>query len=175
MESGEGEPQVLTPNVIMWGQNAHEIRNIEVDEDETTKLYRRMNNAREHAWHRWKKEYVHGLMEAHRIKMGREPQVPEIGEMVLVVGEEKNRGEWMKAKVVRHLKGNDGVVRGVGLLHKGNQIQRPLQLVCPLEIGSSTREDPREVVEMQPRERTVKRRKAAEDAEAKIKLIAVDD
>ena len=32
-----------------------------------------------------------------------------------------------------------------------------------------------EVVEMQPRERTVKKRKAAEDAEAKIKLIAVDD
>ena len=175
VESGEWEPQVLTPNVIMWGQNAHEIRNIEVDEDETTKLYRRLNNAREHAWRRWKKEYVHGLMEAHRIKRGREPQVPEIGEIVLVVGEEKNRGEWMKEKVVRYLKGNDGVVRGVGLLHKGNQIQRPLQLVCPLEIGSSTREDPREVVEMQPRERTVKRRKAAEDAEAKIKLIAVDD
>ena len=81
----------------------------------------------------------------------------------------------MKAKVARHLKGNDGVVRGVGLLHKGNQIQRPLQLVYPLEIGSSTGEDPREVVEIQPRERTVKRRKAAEDAEAKIKLIAVDD
>ena len=175
VESGEGEPQVLTPNVIMWGQNAHEIRNIEVDEDETTKLYRRLNNAREHAWRRWKKEYVHGLMEAQRIKRGREPQVPEIGEIVLVVGEGKNRGEWMKAKMVRHLKGNDGVVRGVELLHKGNQIQRPLQLVCLLEIGSSTREDPREVVEMQPRERTVKRRKAAEDAEAKIKLTAVDD
>ena len=74
-------------------------------------------------------------METHRINRGKQ-QIPEIGEVVLVVGEQKNRGEWMKGRVIRHVKGRDGVVRGVILLHKGNHIQRPLQLVCPLEINA---------------------------------------
>lgn len=59
---------------------------------------------------------------------------PEVGELVLVVGDEKNRGEWNKGKVLRLIRGKDGVVRGVVLLHKRHTIERPLQLVCPLEI-----------------------------------------
>ena len=39
-----------------------------------------------------------------------------------------------KGKVSRLVQGKDGVVRGVVLLHKGHTIERPLQLVCPLEI-----------------------------------------
>lgn len=46
----------------------------------------------------------------------------EIGEIVLVVGENRNRGKWKKVKVVRYVKGRDGVVRGVVLLYKGNRI-----------------------------------------------------
>ena len=40
----------------------------------------------------------------------------------------------MKGKVVKYVKGNDGVIRGVIVLHKGNYLERPVQLVCPLEI-----------------------------------------
>ena len=58
---------------------------------------------------------------------------PEVGEIVLVMGEEKNRSEWKKGKVVRQVKGKDGV-----LSHKGHTIERPLQLVCPLEIRCTT-------------------------------------
>ena len=36
--------------------------------------------------------------------------------------------------MVRLIKGKDGVVRGVTLLHKRHTMERPLQLVCPLEI-----------------------------------------
>lgn len=35
---------------------------------------------------------------------------------------------------MRLIKGKDDVVRGVTLLHKVHTIDRPLQLVCPLEI-----------------------------------------
>ena len=38
----------------------------------------------------------------------------------IAVGQEKNRGEWKK---------------GVMFLHKAHNIEQPLQLVCPLEIG----------------------------------------
>ena len=49
VESNEGELETLTPNVIMWGQNAYEFADIKIEEEEVTRLYRRLNNAREHA------------------------------------------------------------------------------------------------------------------------------
>ena len=57
-------------------------------------------------------EYINSLMESHRINREKQ-QIPEIGEIVFVVGEQKNMGELMKGRVIRHVKGKDGVVRGV--------------------------------------------------------------
>ena len=79
------------------------------------------------------KEGVCSWPHSQQIKRG-ESGYPEIGEIVLTIVDEKNRGEWMKGLVLRHIRGRDRVVRGVDLLHKGNQIQRALQLVCTLEI-----------------------------------------
>ena len=56
--------------------------------------------------------------------------------------DEKNRGRWMKGNVVKYVKGiKDGVIRGVILLHKFNYLERPVQLVCPLETRSVVKED----------------------------------
>ena len=158
----------------MWGQNAYEFADIEIEEEEVTRLYRRLNNAREHAWRRWQREYINSLMESHRINLGKQ-QIPEIREIVLVVGEQKNRGEWMKGRVIRHVKGRDGVVRGVVLLHKGNHIQRPLQLVCPLEIKCSQGEMAENVMQAKVGGRTMERRSAAKKAEVKIRQIVTDE
>ena len=57
-------------------------------------------------------------MDYHRINRT-EAVVPEIGEVVLIVGEEKNRGLWMKEKVLQHVTERDGVIRGGVVLHKG--------------------------------------------------------
>ena len=65
-------------------------------------------------------------METHRITR-KTAKVPDIGEIVLIVADEKNRGEWKKGKVVRHFRGKDGVVQGLSLLHKGHHIDRPLK------------------------------------------------
>jgi hypothetical protein len=64
------------------------------------------------------------------------------GRSYLVLREEKNRVLWKKGKVLRRILGKDGVVRGVVLRHKGHEIERPIQLVCPLEIRSSDVEEP---------------------------------
>jgi hypothetical protein len=72
-------------------------------------------------------------MEQHRVR--REGATcPEVGEIVLVVGGGKNRGEWRKVKVIALIEGKDKVVRGVKILTKGHVIERPLSLVCSLEI-----------------------------------------
>jgi hypothetical protein len=55
--------------------------------------------------------------------------------------DEKNRGRWMKGNVVKYVKGKDGVIRGVILLHKCNYLERSVQLVCPLETRSVVKED----------------------------------
>ena len=100
VESEQEEEQVLTPNTILWGQNVHTIDESDTDDgEEVVKLHKRMKQKREHAWQRWKTEYVHSLMEHHRVIKG-ENACPEVGEMMLVVGEEKNRAEWKRGKVV---------------------------------------------------------------------------
>ena len=99
VESDGGDEKVLTPNMIIWDQDAHIVEDIEVEENQLTKLYRRLNTASQDAWSGWQKEYVHSLLESHRINRD-VSCLPKVGEIVLIVGEEKNRGEWKKAKVL---------------------------------------------------------------------------
>ena len=109
--------------------------------------------------------------------------IPKLGEIVLVLGEEKNRGKWKRGKVRSHVKGSDGVVRGVTLLHKGHTIERPLQAVCPLEIRSCIAEEVTDerveeaATEETSNERKPKRseRNAAMNAAIKTKMILEDD
>jgi hypothetical protein len=129
----EGRVTNYQPNVIMWGGNAYPLEELETDTDELTSMNRRLINARQHTWQRWKRGYIHALMETHRTKM-KGGSVPDVGDILLIVGDEKNRGEWKKGRVLRLVKGKDGVVRGVVLCHNGRRIERPLQLVCPLEL-----------------------------------------
>ena len=48
LDSDGGEEQVLTPNILMWGQNAHPIEG-EEDEEETSALNKRLREAKNHA------------------------------------------------------------------------------------------------------------------------------
>lgn len=50
VESDKGRTQTLLPTVLMWGQNANEVEDNEIDEDKVTKLHRRLKNVREHTW-----------------------------------------------------------------------------------------------------------------------------
>ena len=104
VESETGEERVLTPNAIMWGQDAYTVEDMELDGDEVSRSQVRLNEKRQHVWQRWKKEYVHGLMGSHRIKRG-ESDYPEFGETVLIIGDKKNRRKWKKGRVLRHIRG----------------------------------------------------------------------
>ena len=90
LDSDGGEEEVLTPNVLKWGQNAHSIEG-EEDEEETSALNKRLREAKNHAWKRWRNEYVHSLMETPRISC-KAAKVPDIRKIVLIVADEKNRG-----------------------------------------------------------------------------------
>ena len=91
------------------------------DVDEVTRMSKRLKKAKQHAWQRWK-EYIHGLLESQHVNR-KQCTVPQIGDILLVIGEEKNSGEWKRDRVARHTKGRDGVVRGVVLLQYTRDIQ----------------------------------------------------
>ena len=67
VEGDNEESQVLTPSMIMWGKNCHIFQDINVEKNDLTKMHRRLSNARQHVWQRWKKEYLHSLIGVHRI------------------------------------------------------------------------------------------------------------
>ena len=174
LDSNGGEERVLTPNGLIWGQNAHPIEG-EEDEEETSVLNKRLREAKNHAWKRWRHEYVHSLMETHRITC-KTAKVPGIGEIVLKVADEKNQGDWKKGKVVRHIRGKDGVVQGLSLLHKGHHMDKPLNLVCPLEIRQAVASDKGvPTAQSQLLERTRIRRQAAETAKEKIRQVIANE
>ena len=75
---------------------------------------------------------MHSLIEHHRVNRGKNA-CPEVGEIVLVVGEEKNQAKWKRGKVLELIKGRDNFMR-VEILTKGHTIDRPLPLVCSLEL-----------------------------------------
>jgi hypothetical protein len=126
VDSSQEEEQILIPNTMLWGQNSYALGELseEEDENEVRSLYKRLTMARQHAWSRWQREYIHGLIKMgyDRVNKSTSP-VPDIGEIVLIVGDEKNRRRWMKGKVVKYVKGKDGVIRGVIVLHKGNYLE----------------------------------------------------
>ena len=66
LESDGGEEQVLTTNVLMWGQNAHQVEQTEEDGDEVSKLHKRLRETKQHGWRTWKHKYVRSLLESHR-------------------------------------------------------------------------------------------------------------
>ncbi len=56
--------------------------------------------------------------------------IADVGKVILVIGNKHESRIWRKAKVVSHIRGKDGIVRGVKMLYKGHHIETPLQLVC---------------------------------------------
>ena len=81
-------------------------------------------------------EYVTALEERGKKENNGLPDVPLINAIVLVKEDVKDKAQLRIAKVEDHVKGKDGVVRGVKLrLGNGYLIERPVQLVCNLEIG----------------------------------------
>ena len=97
---------------------------------------------------------------------------------MLVVGDEKNQAKWKKGRIMRHVQGRDGVIRGVILLHKGHHIERPLSLVCPLEIKGpvATEDTPLQLMPGSQQTECFRiRRQATETAKEEIRLITSDD
>ena len=126
--------RVLTPNSIVHGRNVYMLEDIE-EPDNQSKMERRVRKAKKVMWERWSTQHVKSLQERHNVTKS-EAYHPDIGEVVLVVGDSKNCREWKHGLVCELLKVKDQVVRGVRMIGNNRIWERPVQLVCPLEIKS---------------------------------------
>jgi hypothetical protein len=101
---------------------------------------------------------------------------PTAGDVVIVSSDNKNRGAWPLAVVEETYPGKDGVVRAVRLKTKNGTLERPVQLLYPMELSCDGL--PREPVRLNaaaPRFEPRQWRAAAEDARARIQVMAEEE
>ena len=173
----EFEEQVITPNVLLRGKPA-----IVLEEDlekvpSGSQLTRRMillKRSKEQLRKRWMREYLHAL-EERQYKFGKGAvDVPKVGAVVLLKEDTKNKAYWKLGRVMGNICGKDKVVRGLKVkLGNGHILERPLQLVCNLEVGGEDRAIKKNPLaeEFVPQERAPRSAKAT--AFNKIKGVAL--
>lgn len=137
---GEGfEHQVITPNVLLRGKPEVLLEEDleKIPGDQLTRRITFMQKSKYHLRKRWINEYLHALEERQQPSDTRGASViPNIGAVVLLKEDTKNKSFWKLGRVVGNVCGKDKVVRGLKLrLGNGNIVERPLQLVCNMEVG----------------------------------------
>ncbi|XP_078361896.1 uncharacterized protein LOC144646227 [Oculina patagonica] len=139
----EFEKPVLTPNTLLRGEPIPILEEDleKIGEENVTKRMRFLEKSKQHLRKRFMKEYVHALEERQQKSEGNTEKIPDIGAVVMLKGEAKDKAMWKLGRVVSKITGKDGTVRGLKLKQgNGYIVERPLQLVCNLEIGG---EDPK--------------------------------
>ena len=138
----EFEQPVLTPNTLLKGKPTPMLgQDLEkVGEEDVTKRMRFLLKSKEQLRKRFMKEYVHALDEKQDRSTGNIDKTPNIGAVVLLKDDTMYKALWKLGQVVSKISGKDGIVRGLKLKQgNGCVVERPLQLVCDLEVGG---EDP---------------------------------
>ena len=140
----------LTPSHLLTGRRIlslpdhlcqdMEEEEFEVGTDLLTRRARHLNSVLNRFWERWKREYLLELRESHRYHRGHiNPSRVSVDDVVVVHSTDQPRGFWKLGRIMELLVGRDGEVRGavVRVTAKGRQatvLQRPIQLLYPLEV-----------------------------------------
>ena len=141
-------------------------------EEMIKKRVRFLKRCKDRLWKRWTAEYVRGLRERHNQKYNQKQMCPEKGDVVLVHGDERNRGKWTVGVVQKLFEGRDGVVRGVELKTAKSVIDRAVQMLYPLELKVSADTAPQVEEPLNPQAQEFRpRRKAAQAAQGNITQI----
>ena len=127
---------LLTPASFLFQQSIR-LPEREPWREEDYHLQRRekyLRSCKDALWKRWTREYLTALRERHNLN-GRGKSSPlEIGDVVIIRSEEKNRGKWPLGIVEELFKGRDGVVRAVKLRAGKTFLERAIQHLYPLEF-----------------------------------------
>ena len=103
----------------------------EVTSEDKAEVFRKRGNnvlkCKEAAWRRFYREYLVALRERHSLNHKDKLAYIQIGDVVIIKGENKNRGHWKLAIVEKLQPGEDNAIRAVGLQIAKNYLERPIQ------------------------------------------------
>ena len=127
---------ILTPNVMLFGIPNYIPENDRNEEDvDLVKRARHLRKTKEKLWLRWSREYVKSLRERHNLNCKSQSSVPKVNEVVLIRGDQPNRGKWKIGIVESLIVGTDGVTRAATLRCGKSTLQRAVQQLYPLELS----------------------------------------
>ncbi|XP_011882599.1 PREDICTED: uncharacterized protein LOC105570189 [Vollenhovia emeryi] len=90
----------------------------------TLSRWRLLQGMRDHFWHRWSQEHLHGL--THRPKWLKAEHAPDVGDLCLLRSEASPPSRWPLARITRLHPGDDGVVRVMTVRTVTSELTRPL-------------------------------------------------
>ena len=111
------------------------------EEFELIKRAKHLRKCKERLWARWSKDYVKALRERHNLKFKSKVILLKVNDVVLIRGDEPNRGKWKIGIVESLIVGNDGVMRAATLRCGKYTLQRAVQQLYPLELSCDTKKE----------------------------------
>ena len=106
------------------------------DEDpDMRKRARYLRRCKQVLWSRWSGEYLKLLRERHNLKHKTKDMAVQPGDVVLIQGQERNRGKWNIGIATKLIKGRDGVVRAIQQRAGKSYLERAVQHLYPMELS----------------------------------------
>ena len=115
---------VKRPNMIPEGAELDGDDEAEVALRKRAKYVQQCEDAR---WSRWSAKYLKSLREQHNMKNQTKEMNAKPSDVVLIKGDERNRGKWKIGVIHTLIKGRDGIVRAVWLRAGKSYLERTIQ------------------------------------------------
>ena len=128
---------LLTPNMLQFGR-PNLLPDPEARHQENPELRKRaryLARCKDVIWRRWSVEYLRGLRERHNMNHNKRQLSLTSGDVVIIKGDEQNRGQWRIGIVDEMFPGSDGVIRAVKLRAGKSYLERPIQHLYPLQLS----------------------------------------
>ena len=134
---------ILTPNTMMFGISNDIPDMLRGDEDaDMRKRAKHLRKCKDNLWKRWSQEYVKSLRERHNLHSKSKKLSLHVGDVVLIRGDEKNRGKWKMGVVDSLIIGRDSVCRGAIVRNGKSSVERAIQHLYPMELSCDKKVPP---------------------------------
>ena len=107
------------------------------DEEEDLSWRKRqkyVKRCKDAACRRWQREYVTTLHERYNMQHKSKAVNINVGDIVMIKGESKKRGRWKIGIISELFQGKDDQIRGARVKTPRGYLDRPIQLLYPLEL-----------------------------------------
>ena len=165
----------LTPNTLLFIKSniLPELQSYHLKEKDLRKRAKFLQRSKDAIWRRWSSEYLRALRERHRLKYRNSKNPLSVGDVMILMSEERNRNYWPLGIIEKLIVERDGVVRAAKVRTRKTVLERDIQHLYPLELSGDRSND---TTPLNPTARPfTPRRDAAAAAELRIQDIANDD